>query len=181
MACQLFPGYFYTMIWYIFILLFVLLLTWILLGPVILRLNTDLNQYQFMLPGVIKASVHPSQGLAYIKGWIFFIPFRINLSKLKRGKGKNKGESINKKGGNRKKSAVLRMIRSVPSAFNFRRLWLNVDTDDFMLNAWLIPAFSAINNQRNIRMQVNFEGHLFMDLDLRTRIASLLWLMIKNR
>lgn len=73
------------------------------------------------------------------------------------------------------------MIRSVPGAIRVRRLWLDADTDDFMLNVWLIPAFAAINNNRNIRMQVNFEGYLFMDLDLRTRIISLLWTVIKNR
>lgn len=165
------------MIWYILILLLVLLLTWILLGPVILRLNTERNQYQFMLPGVIKASVIPAQGLTYIRGWIFFIPFRIDLSKLKRGRGRKDKER--KKPG--KRTGSLRMIRSVPGAIRVRRLWLDADTDDFMLNVWLIPAFAAINNNRNIRMQVNFEGYLFMDLDLRTRIISLLWTVIKNR
>ena len=165
------------MIWYILILLLVLLLTWLLLGPVILRLNTDLNQYQLMLPGVIKASVIHSQDLAYIRGWIFFIPFRIDLSKLKMGRGKK--DKKRKKTG--KRTGSIRMIKSVPGAFQVRRLWLDVDTDDFMLNVWLIPAFSALNNNRNIRMQVNFEGQLIMDLDLRTRIVSLLWIVIKNR
>ena len=165
------------MIWYILILLLVLLLTWILLGPVILRLNTDLNQYDLRLPGVLKASVIPSPDLAYIRGWIFFIPFRIDLSKLKRG-GRKKDKKKKKTG---KRTGSIRMIRSIPAAFQVRRLWLDVDTDDFMLNVWLIPAFAAINNNRNIRMQVNFEGYLFMDLDLRTRIVSLLWVIIKNR
>ena len=177
MACRSFTWYFYTMIWYILILLFVLLLTWILLGPVILRVNTDLNQYQFMLPGVIKASVIPSQGLFYIRGWIFFIPFRIDLSKLNKGRGKKDKKRKKPK----KRTGNIKMIRSVPGAFQVRRLWLDADTDDFMLNVWLIPAFAAINNNRNIRMQVNFEGYLFMDLDLRTRIVSLLWVIIKNR
>lgn len=165
------------MIWYILILLFVLLLSWILLGPVILRLNTDLNQYQIMLPGVVKASVIPSQGLTYIRGWIFFIPFRIDLSKLNKGRGKK--DKKRKKTG--KRTGNIKMIRSVPGAFHVRRLWIDADTDDFMLNVWLIPAFATINNNRNIRMQVNFEGYLFMDLDLRTRIISLLWVIIKNR
>jgi len=130
-----------------------------------------------MLPGVIKASVIPSQDLAYIRGWIFFIPFRTDLSRLKSG-GRKKDKKKKKTG---KQTRSIRMIRSIPAAFQVRRLWLDVDTDDFMLNAWLIPAFSAINSQRNIQMQVNFEGHMMMDLDLRTRIVSLLWVVIKNR
>ena len=58
---------------------------------------------------------------------------------------------------------------------------MDIDTDDFMLNAWLVPAFSAGNNGRNVPMQVNFEGNMFLDLDLRTRLASLAWILIKNR
>jgi hypothetical protein len=169
------------MIWYTLIILFITFLTWILLGPVILRLNSDRNQYQLVLPGVIKANVVPSQDLVHIKGWIFFIPFRIDLSKLISGRGKKREEKDKKRKKTRKRSGSLRMIRSVPDAFQIRRLWLDLDTDDFMLNVWLIPSFSALNKHRNIQMQVNFEGHLFMDLDLRTRIASLLWLIIKNR
>lgn len=160
------------MIWYILIILFITLLTWILLGPVILKLNTDRYQYLLMLPGVIKASVVMSQDLPYIRGWIFFVPFRLDLSKMKSGNGRKK---------TRKRTGSIKMIKSVPDAFRIRRLWLNLDTDDFMLNAWLIPAFSALNNNRNIRMQVNFKGHLFMDLDVRTRMASLLWILLKNR
>lgn len=169
------------MIWYILILLFVLLLTWILLGPIILKLDTARGQYQFLLPGVIKANLVPAQGLAYIRGWIFFIPFRIDLSKLNRGRSRKKRESTKKRNKTRKRTGSLRILRSVPGAFQVRRLWLDLDTDDFMLNVWLIPSFSAMNNHRNIRMQVNFEGHLFMDLDLRTRIVSLLWIILKNR
>ena len=169
------------MIWYILIILFITLLTWLLLGPVILRLNSDRNQYQLMLPGVIKASVVPSQDLIHIKGWIFFIPFRLDLSKLNKGKGKKTGDEKKKRKKSRKRTGSLGMIRSIPDAFQIRRLWLDLDTDDFMLNVWLIPSFSALNHHRNIQMQVNFEGHLFMDLDLRTRIASLLWVIIKNR
>ena len=169
------------MIWYILIILFITLLTWLLLGPVILRLNSDRNQYQLMLPGVIKASVVPSQDLIHIKGWIFFVPFRLDLSKLKKGKGRRKGEEKKKRKKTRKRSGSLRMIRSIPDAFQIRRLWLDLDTDDFMLNVWLIPSFSALNTHRNIQMQVNFDGQLFMDMDLRTQIASLLWLIIRNR
>jgi len=169
------------MIWYLLIIIFIALLTWMLLGPVLLRLNTERNLYQLMLPGVIKAIVVPTQGTIYIRGWIFFIPFRTDLSKIGRGKGKKQGENKKKKKRARKKRGTIRMIRAVPGAFRVRRLWLDLDTDDFIWNAWLIPVFSTLNNERNIRMQVNFEGNLFMDLDLQTRIASLLWVILRNR
>lgn len=169
------------MIWIILIALFIILLTWLLAGPVLLRLNTELNKYQFMLPGVIKANVLPSDELFYIRGWIFFIPFRFDLAKMNKGRAKKKGRTDKRREKTRNKKKGLRMLKSIPGAFRVKRLWLDLDTEDFLLNAWLIPAFATMNNDRNIRMQVNFEGKLMMDLDLRTRVAALLWIFIKNR
>jgi len=54
-----------------------------------------------------------------------------------------------------------------------RKLELDLDTDDFSLNVWLIPAISMVNGE-NIHMQVNFEGRAALEMDLRTRIGTLL-------
>jgi len=167
------------MIWYILLILLVLLLLWILLGPVILHINTDRDRYQLMLPGVVKASVVFKEGLFQIKGWIFFIPFRFHPFRMKGKKKKDKASGKRKKP--RKKSGGIRLLKGVPGAFRVKKLHVDVDTDDFMMNAWLVPAFSAVNNGSNVQMQVNFEGHLFLDLDLRTRMGSLAWVFIKNR
>jgi len=173
------------MIWYILIILFTLLLLWILLGPVFLFMNTERNRYQLMLPGVVQASVVFSDGLPNIKGWIFFIPFRFNPfnieRKEKKKKEKKKENALRRLKKSGKKIANMGMLKDAVRAFRIRKLNLNIDTDDFILNAWLIPAFSAINNGRNVQMQINFEGHMFLDLKLRTRLASLVWILIKNR
>jgi len=58
-------------------------------------------------------------------------------------------------------------------AMRIRKLHLDVDTDDFTLNAWLIPVFSAVNSE-NIRLQENIEGNATLLLDLRTRSGALI-------
>ena len=68
------------------------------------------------------------------------------------------------------------MIRSI----RIRKLLLDIDTDDFMLNAWLVPAFSMVNSG-NIQMKVNFEGTSSLILDLRARIGTLLWIVVTNK
>jgi hypothetical protein len=169
------------MIWYILMLLFVLLLLWILMGPVILSVNTERKRYQLMLPGVVQARVVYTEEVLILKGWIFFIPFRINPFRIK-GKKKEKKDRVSKaKKKSSRKIGNIRSIKDAFRAFRIRKLHMNIDTDDFMMNAWLIPAFSAVNNGRNVQMQVNFEGNMFLDLDLRTRIGSLAWIFIKNR
>ncbi len=72
------------------------------------------------------------------------------------------------------------MGKNLLHAFRIRKLHLNIDTDDYALNAWLIPVFSAVNSE-NIRLQANFEGDASMQLDLRTRLGALLWAFLLTK
>jgi len=74
----------------------------------------------------------------------------------------------------------MNMGRNILHAIRVRKLHLNIDTNDFTLNAWLIPVFSAVNSE-NIRLQANFEGEASLLLDLRTSLGALLWAMIKTK
>ena len=65
-------------------------------------------------------------------------------------------------------------------SFRIRKLHLDLDTDDFMLNAWLVPVFSMVNS-KDIQMRVNFDGNSSLLLDLRIHLGSLLWIFIKSR
>jgi len=78
------------------------------------------------------------------------------------------------------KPGKINMIRKAIQTLHIRKLKLDIDTNDFMLNAALVPAFSTVNN-RNILLQVNFEGNLSLHLETRTHIGSLLWILFKNR
>ena len=181
------------MIWYILIALICILLLWILLGPLVLTLDTSRDLYRFMLPGVVSLALLPAEGFFRIRGWIFFVPFRIDPLKMgksrKRGKKRNKGEEQTdndkkkeKKQRDRQKGLEsMKKFRKVAGAVRVRRLELDIDTDDYQLNAWLVPAFAAVNSYKNVQMQVNFEGNLSMHLDVRTRIGAILWRMLYGR
>ena len=107
------------MIWYILIFAFVFLLAWIMLAPVILFIHTERKRYQLMLPGVLQAGLIYKNGLLYIKGWIFFLPFRFNPLRI-RGKKKEKKDQLTKK---RKRSNKRRVpIRSMNKALGACRM-----------------------------------------------------------
>lgn len=78
------------------------------------------------------------------------------------------------------RSGNSQMMRGALRAFRIKKLEAEIDTDDFTLNAWLVPAFSMVNGE-NIRLQVNFEGHQSLVLDLRFTLGALLWLIIKTK
>jgi hypothetical protein len=165
------------MIWYILISLLLVFLSWLLLVPVILYTNTDRNRYLLTLPGIFRVVVVPHEGLFRIRIWIFFIPFEFNPLKRRKKKGEQKPQKKKKR---KWRTANLRTMRGALGAFRIKRLEANIDTDDFTLNAWLVPVFSAVN-QDKIHLQVNFEGHQSLLLDLRITLGALLWNIIKAK
>lgn len=165
------------MIWYILILMLLIFLFWILLMPVILYTNTDRNRYLLTLPGIFRAVVVPDGGLFHIRGWIFFIPFKFNPFMQRKRKREHKPR---KKKKTVWRSGNFRTMRGALRAFRIRRLEANIDTDDFTMNAWLVPVFSAVNEE-NICLQVNFEGHQSLLLDLRVTLGALLWNIVKTK
>lgn len=166
------------MFWYILISLLVVFVFWLLLVPVIIYTNTDRNRYLLTLPGIFRAVVIPHEGLFHIRGWIFFIPFKFNPFKYRKTKEEPKPKKKKKKP--LWKSGRFRTMRGALRAFRIKRLEADIDTDDFTLNAWLVPVFSAVN-QENIQLQVNFEGHQSLLLDLRVTLGTLLWSIIQAK
>ena len=71
-------------------------------------------------------------------------------------------------------------MRGAFHAFRIRNLEADIDTDDFTLNAWLVPVFSSVNGG-NIQLQVNYEGYQSLLLDLRVTLGALLWIIIKTK
>ncbi len=160
-------------------------LLWILLGPVIISLDTDINRYRMALPGIVHAAVVPAEDLFHIRGRIFFIPFKVHPFSPKQKKVSNsEGRGEKKKSRQKEKpnslSEGMKLGRNILGSFRIRRMNLDIDTDDFLLNAWLLPAFSAVNSER-IHMQVNFQGNASLMLDVRTRLGALAWAFIKTK
>ncbi len=168
------------MFWYFLISIILFTLLWIMLGPVTIFINTGKGRYSVALPGIFRASVIPAEELFMIRGSVFFIPYRFNPFDRKRKKQKNQLEKSPRKKRSLMSPGGLNLGRNMLQAFRIRKLHLNIDTDDFTLNAWLIPVFSTVNSD-HIRLQANFEGETSMLLDLRTRMGALLWAIIKTK
>ena len=141
-------------------------------------MDTNEGRYKLSLPGIFNAVVIPTSEFFFIRGSILFIPYRFHplekigkrpSEKKARPKGKKRAFSL---------TSGLKMLRELIGSFWIRKLYLNVDTEDFSLNARLIPVFSALNTE-NIRLQANFEGQASLVMDLRTRLGALIWAFVK--
>jgi hypothetical protein len=169
------------MIWLVLIAIFALTILWILLAPVIMIADSQRNRYRITLPGIFGASLVPADERIHLRINIFFIPFRINPFKGRKKKAARKKQKEDRKkrrrmtGGMSRGLSVLRTIR-------IKRLFMDIDTEDFTLNAQLIPVFSVLNDHtENITMQVNFEGRASVMLDARTRLGAMLWTYLIKR
>ena len=168
------------MFWYILIALILFTIAWILRVPVIIYVNTECNSYSLALPGIFHARLVPASEFFTIRGSVFFIPYHLNPFQNKRNKKKVQKEKSSKKKRPFSASKGLSLARNMGHALRIRKLHLDIDTDDYTLNAWLIPVFSAVNTE-NIKLQANFEGNASMLLDLRTSIGALIWAFLKSK
>ena len=169
------------MVLWIIISVLVFLLLWILFAPLIIRLDSDKQRYSLSLPGIFKALVVPDEDLFHIRLWVLFIPFRIDPYGRSFGR-KDNGDKEDKK---RRKGNLLKNIRAKILglkafwySFRLKKLRLNLDTDDFILNSHLVPVFTSLNS-RDVTLTVNYNGEISLFMVLKNRLANLLWIGIK--
>ena len=63
-------------------------------------------------------------------------------------------------------------------SFRVRRFRLNIDTDDYILNAYLFPLFVFLNGE-NRRLAVNYQGLTVVDILVTNRVWKILWALIR--
>jgi len=153
------------------------ILLWILLVPISLYINTETGRYTLSFPGIVHARVVPSDPLFAFRIRVLFIPFNIDPLNF------NSRKKNQEKPGKRKKHpSMLKKMKTgkaLMRSFRIRKLRLNLDTEDFMLNTALVPAFAAISRE-NIQLSANYHGEASLELAVRTRAGLLIWNYIRS-
>ncbi|HSQ47142.1 MAG TPA: hypothetical protein VLM44_09515 [Lutibacter sp.] len=152
-----------------FSILFLLLLFYLSMMPIVLFIDTKTNQYYLQVKGLVKASIEShDEELFRIRLQLFFLSFYFYpLRNIGIGNKKKLLKSIeNKKkigkGINFKKG--LRMLKS----FKVKRFLFDIDTGDCILNAKLYPLFAMLNYHVG-GFSVNFEGRNRVELHIYSR------------
>lgn len=70
---------------------------------------------------------------------------------------------------------LARVVRTI-HIHHCRIMW---DTDDFVLNAWLVPVFMFVR-KRNFQVEVNFQGKHELALLMETRPLAVIWVLFKQ-
>jgi hypothetical protein len=157
----------------IFLVLFFLLITYLLLVPVVLFINTNTNEYYVQIKGFIKGNIEADKKeLFRIKIKVFFFNFSIYpLKKTKKINKDNKPNNNELKKNKKRMSfkAGLRLLKS----FKIKKLRLNIDTGDCITNAKLYPLFAFLNFKVG-GFNINFNGENQLVLKIQNRPINII-------
>ncbi|WP_420322031.1 hypothetical protein [Flagellimonas sp.] len=157
--------------------LLVLFGIYLLFAPLVLFMDTKDNTYFVKLKGLAKVSFEPDRmELVKIKLRIAFMNF--NFYPLRK-KDSSKKEKIERRKPKRKHKMGPKKIGALLRSFRIKKLYLNVDTGDFILNAKLYPIFQVLNYHIG-KFKINFQGNNRMVLVASNRPINIIKLFINT-
>ncbi len=155
-----------------FLALFLLLVVYLLLVPIILVINTNSNEYYLQIKGLAKASVESDvKKVIKIKLKLFFFNYYFYPLMYKASGEKKKLENNKKK--KRKRNIEFKTMLRLLKSFKVQKLLVDIDTGDCILNAKLYPVFGFLNYHVG-NFKVNFEGRNQLVFQIQNRPLNII-------
>lgn len=158
--------------------LLLILLLGLLFSHVIIRVNTQQNLYQLSW-GLARVQFIPATDGGYFQVRYAFWHWEFPLLKLlakpsSPKKPETKGKMARKKGTG---FFSFRRLRRVMRTFKLRFFYLDVDTDDFVYNAYWYPLFRVLSSPTR-KLNINFAGRNRCAFEVHNRVYDVLIALI---
>jgi hypothetical protein len=133
------------------VVLFILVISWMLLTPIQLNIDSTKSTYLLVWKGIASARLIPSPNDIHLRFKVFFwkkdyYPLKEKASILSK---KDKPEQSKQQ--KKKKSISLRKAskkaKRILSTFQVKILRLKLDTDDYVVNSYLFPIFYFLSKK----------------------------------
>lgn len=145
------------MAWLIVIFILIGTLTFLLLTPIIIFIDTATQQYYVRVKGLAKASLE-SDPEEVIKLMIK-VPFkRFYLYPLRKSTKKKTTAKETKTVAKKKRYVSPEKLLKILKTFKVKRWLLDIDTGDYITNAKLYPYYGVLNMPKSGSFSINFEG-----------------------
>ncbi|MCD4728987.1 MAG: hypothetical protein K8R74_00170 [Bacteroidales bacterium] len=135
------------------------------------------------LTGIVNLRLIPDKDqIFFLRMRVVFININFYPLKQKEGKAISKREKPKKKKKRLGIGAIwllMKIIRKTIRSFKLKTLYLNLDTDDVISNACLIPVFANLHRD-NINLNVNYAGDFEMIINIENNIFNILVVTIKT-
>jgi len=168
------------MFWIIFISLVLLIIGLILVVPIHLRIiwnDTD-QQLSLSWGSLLDTLVVPFAEEGYLQIRFLFFKKKWPLSSLMTATPESSKPKTRKSKSWRPKHPI-KIARRLWRSFHVLQFRLNIDTDDYVLNAYLYPAFKAISSKRKMDCVVNFRGQTELLLVIENRLFRILYALFR--
>jgi hypothetical protein len=165
------------MVWLIIVIVIIGLLSWLLISPVVMKVDTRMPEAGLRWLGIGEAKIW------YEDEWwfwwrILFYQKKMRFSEIKAKKKVTKQTETKKK--RKRKMKINRMLKKgirVMRTFNVEEWQLAIDTGDYIRNAQLYPLnFSPYSFQH---LAVNFNDENFLVMKIRNRPWKMLLALLK--
>jgi len=161
------------MIWIITALaILLILIIWILFTPIIICIDTLKNEYYIDAKGMCKVSLNTTKIPMVID---IRMPLKkFSFSPLEKKKKDQKKTQNKHKARTRSKSikGIVKFIAAFIKSFELIKLRFNIDTQDYALNAQLVPIFQFLSG-KNRFFSTNFNGNTTFQLTLRNQLIRM--------
>jgi len=165
----------------ILILLFSFLI-WLLITPIRLIIDSSQNKYFIQWIGLGRIALIATKEEWFFRLKIGFWKKKIGFqsivdewTKEDKTKEDKKIPTTNKK---KKKSSFFKSmekVRQVLKSFNVKTFKVDIDTDNYYLNALLIPAFQVLNKNNQHRIAINFRNQNNVLVNIENRLIKIIY------
>ena len=170
------------MILLILFLIGLVVVSWLLVAPLQLQIDTQANHYQLVWKsiGYGKLVMYPEKLGLKLK--IFFWNLEWQLFPARRKKQRNPKSEPPTSRDKKKRRRPSVPIRAMLRTFEVKRLRLHIDTDDFIINSYLYPVFYFLNRNREERdLRINYHGEALFQLIVENRLYRLLFAFVRSQ
>jgi hypothetical protein len=168
------------MFWIVFISLVLLIIGLILVAPIYLRIiwNETNQQLQLSWGGVLNTLLVPFEEEAYLQISFLFFKKKWLLPSLITASPKS-SKPRTKKSKSWRPKHPLKVARRLWESFHLLQFRLNIDTDDYVWNAYLYPVFHSISSRKKMDWTINFEGQTELLLVIENRLFRILYALFR--
>lgn len=156
----------------------IIVLCFILFTPLVIEIDSTRELYQVKLRGIVRIWFAFNQGplTIYIKTlwWKKAINIPDTGSHVDEA---GKTPPVKRKTPRPSFSRVLNKAHAVAASFHLKVLYIDIDTGDFIINAWLFPLAWFMKNT-NRKLQINYRGINVIKFKAVNNTAKLLWAII---
>ena len=148
---------------------------WLLLAPMVICVDTQEKICYAGIPGLKVVLILEGWEKLKVKVELPFFSFYIKKRKGK-PKSRKSDRTKEKKVASTRRPPVTTFVHlawRMMRTFKIRALRLTMDTDDYVLNAQLVPIFFGLS-RGNVQLNTNFQGQWGLHLELENRLARLL-------